>query len=185
MTDTTTPDTEAPRRGGLLKKLLKGLVLLVILGGGGFAGGFFFADYAKPETNDILQLLETEDSMAGDSPRRVPKVMPEEPIFQTTYHEFEEPLTTNLRESRRFLQVGVGVSTQYDQTVVDNVITHKLAMRSDMLAVMSGFSEEQVAGKEGRDALALALKDAINARLEELEGFGGIEGVYFLSFVMQ
>lgn len=50
---------------------------------------------------------------------------------------------------------------------------------------MSSFSEEDVTGQIGRDALAVALKDTMNARLEDLEGFGGIEGVYFPSFVMQ
>jgi len=60
-----------------------------------------------------------------------------------------------------------------------------LALQSDILAAMSSFSEEDVTGQIGRDALAVALKDTMNARLEDLEGFGGIEGVYFPSFVMQ
>jgi flagellar FliL protein len=54
-----------------------------------------------------------------------------------------------------------------------------------MLAVISGFTESDVAGLEGREALADALRDAINRRLEELEGFGGVEDVFFATFVMQ
>lgn len=38
---------------------------------------------------------------------------------------------------------------------------------------------------DGRDKLAAAMKDAVNKRLEELEGFGGIENVFFPSFVLQ
>ena len=49
---------------------------------------------------------------------------------------------------------------------------------------MSEFTVEQVEGKTGRDQLADSIKDA-NVRLEELEGFGGVEGVYFTSFVLQ
>ena len=50
---------------------------------------------------------------------------------------------------------------------------------------MSEFSVEQIEGKTGRDELAEKIKDAMNERLEELEGFGGVEGVYFTSFVLQ
>jgi len=37
----------------------------------------------------------------------------------------------------------------------------------------------------GREGLAGALRDAINAKLEALEGFGGVEEVHFTSFVLQ
>ena len=58
---------------------------------------------------------------------------------------------------------------------------HQLALRSEVLGVVSEYSVEQVEGKVGRDELAESIKDAINQRLEELEGFGGVEGVYFTS----
>ena len=54
-----------------------------------------------------------------------------------------------------------------------------------MLGVISEFTEEDVQGKDGRDAIALRMRDAINAKLEQLEGFGGIEGVHFTSFILQ
>jgi len=50
---------------------------------------------------------------------------------------------------------------------------------------MSGFTEEEVEAEGGRDQLSTRLKDAINARLLELEGFGGIEDVFFRTFVLQ
>jgi len=90
-----------------------------------------------------------------------------------------------LRASRKFLQVGIGVSTQYDETVVRNVETHQLALRSEVLGVISEFTEEEVEGKDGRDAMADRMRDAMNVKLEELEGFGGIEGVHFTSFILQ
>ena len=91
----------------------------------------------------------------------------------------------SLKASKAFLQVSVGVSTQYDETVIENVELHQLALRSEVLGVVSEFTVEQVEGKTGRDQLADSIKDAINARLEELEGFGGVEGVFFTSFVLQ
>ena len=51
--------------------------------------------------------------------------------------------------------------------------------------MISDFSEDQVRGGEGRELLADALRDAINAKLEELENFGGVEDVHFTSFVLQ
>mgnify|MGYP006244474021 FL=1 len=103
----------------------------------------------------------------------------------TIYHEFPGIFTTNLKESRRMLQVGIGVSTQYDDTVMVNVESHQLALRSVILNVLSGYSEEDVAGVDGRNRLAAELRDALNSKLEALENFGGIEEVHFTSFVKQ
>ena len=110
---------------------------------------------------------------------------PEEEAFETIYHEFPGTFTTNLAGSRKMLQVGVGVSTQYDDTVMMNVESHQLALRSVILGVISDFSEDDVKGATGRDKLAVALRDAINTKLEALENFGGVEEVHFTSFVLQ
>ena len=140
--------------------------------------------------DEVLRLIEEssgEGNMddAADGPKKVPRDLPEAPVFVTQYYEFPSPLTTNLKGSSRFLQLGVGLSTQYDGTVLTNVETHQMAIRSDILAVLSTFSEADVEGTEGRDALAVALRDAVNRRLEVLEGFGGIHSVFFPVFVMQ
>ena len=87
--------------------------------------------------------------------------------------------------SRKFLQVGLGVSTQYDDTVMANVEAHQLALRSEILNSMSEFSEAEIKGKAGRKALAVALRDSINLKLVDLEDFGGIQEVHFTSFVLQ
>jgi flagellar FliL protein len=42
-----------------------------------------------------------------------------------------------------------------------------------------------VKGQSGRDALAAALRVGLNVKLENLEGFGGVEEVHFTSFVLQ
>ena len=83
------------------------------------------------------------------------------------------------------MQAGIGVSTQYDDAVLANVESHQLALRSEILGTMSEFSEEAIQGKSGRDDLADAIEDALNKKLEELEGFGGVEYVHFTSFMLQ
>ena len=45
------------------------------------------------------------------------------------------------------MQVSVGVSTQYDETVIENVEMHQLALRSEVLGVVSEFTVEEVEGK--------------------------------------
>ena len=111
--------------------------------------------------------------------------MPEEELFATTYYEFPGNFTTNLKGSKKFLQISVGVSTQYDEAVMANVDSHQLAMRSEILGIMSEFTPEEIAGREGKDKLAGSLKEGINGVLEKLEGFGGVEAVHFTSFVLQ
>lgn len=140
------------------------------------------------EENEEVECTEEEKDEEGNcptGPKKMPKIVPEEEIFATTYYEFPGNFTTNLKGSKKFLQISVGVSTQYDDTVMANVESHQLAMRSEILAIMSEFTPDDIAGREGKDILASALKDGINGVLEKLEGFGGVEDVHFTSFVLQ
>ena len=113
------------------------------------------------------------------------KDTPSTETFVTSYYTFPDNFTTNLKGSKAFLQISVGVSTQYDETVMENVELHQLALRSEILGAVSEFAVEEIEGKTGRDDLSARIKDAINVKLEELEGFGGVEGVFFTSFVLQ
>ena len=48
----------------------------------------------------------------------------------------------------------MGVSTQYDETVMENVELHQLALRSEILGAVSEFAVEEIEGKTGRDDLS-------------------------------
>ena len=188
-------EEEQPAGGGLVKKL-------AIYGGGGLlmvgiglAAGWLIFGNAQPDPSEEIEEIierkmqerEAADEMEADNgtPSKLSKATPEEEVFETIYHEFAGTFTTNLAGSRKMLQLGIGVSTQYDDTVMMNVEAHQLALRSIILGVISDFSEDQVRGGEGRELVADALRDAINAKLEELENFGGVEDVHFTSFVLQ
>jgi flagellar FliL protein len=185
-------DTAAPpprKKSGILRILALGLGA-VAMAAAGFGAGWFYFSQASSPMSEALRLIEREDPNAPkaadpNAPQKTPRPMPDSTSFVTSYHPLPEPLTTNPANSRRFLQVGITLSTQYDAKVIANVTTHEAALRSDMLAVIGSFSEDQINGIDGREALAMALRDAINARLISLEGFGGIEGVFFTSFVLQ
>ena len=126
-----------------------------------------------------------EEGNCPTGPKKIPKITPDEEIFTTTYYEFPGNFTANLKGSKKFLQLSVGVSTQYDEQVMANVESHQLALRSEILTIMSEFSSEDISGRDGKYKLADSLKDGINEVLMKVEGFGGIENVHFTSFVVQ
>ena len=130
-------------------------------------------------------LDEEGNCLPVKDPEKVSKETPEKEVFQTLYYELQGNLTTNLKGSRRFLQIGVGVSTKYDQAILTNVENHLTAIKADILAALSDYTEEMVEGREARKLLANDLRDVINAKLEDLEGFGGIEEVHLTSYVLQ
>ena len=136
-------------------------------------------------SEDCTEEEKDEEGNCPVGPRKIPKVVPEEEIFATTYYEFPGNFTTNLKGSKKFLQISLGVSTQYDDTVMVNVESHQLALRSEILGIMSEFSPEDIAGRDGKSKLSETLKDGINKILEKVEGFGGVENVHFTSFVLQ
>ena len=145
-------------------------------------------DDKKNEEELAEECTEEEKDEEGNcptGPKKIPKITPEEEIFTTTYYEFPGNFTTNLKESKQFLQISLGVSTQYDDQVMANVDSHQLALRSEILTIMSTFSTEDISGREGKQKLADSLKNGINDVLMKVEGFGGVENVHFTSFVLQ
>ena len=183
---------EKKSKGGLIKIILfaVGGIMLVVMGLG---VGYFVFGSSQPDPSEEIETIierkmeeaEAAKSAADNaSPQKVSKETPEQENFITIYYEFPGTFTTNLRGSRKMLQVGIGVSTQYDDTVMMNVEAHELALRSTVLGVLSEFGEEDVQGTNGKAALASALKEGINNKLILLENFGGVEEVLFTSFVL-
>ena len=191
-------ETDEPKKKGGLVKII-GLVFggLLLIGVGLGAGFFMFGGQGLTPSAEIEQIIERKLKESGQLPEEdtelaedaepalQKKETPSVDTFVTSYFEFDGNFTSNLRDSRKFLQLGVGISTQYDETVVENVELHQLALRSEILGTVSDFTEEDISGKEGRDRLAVKMVEAINAKLEVLEGFGGIDSVHFTSFVLQ
>ncbi len=188
---------ETKKKGGLLKIIGLALGGLLLVGVGLGAGYFMFGGNGPTPSAEIEQIIERKlkesgqlpetdaEEVEGETPALNKKETPAVDTFVTSYFEFEGNFTSNLKDSRKFLQLGVGISTQYDETVIENVELHQLALRSEILGTVSDFTEEEIKGKSGRDTLAVRMVEAINAKLEILEGFGGIDSVHFTSFVLQ
>jgi len=193
---------EEPKKSNLLKIIIfvVGGILLIAVGLG--IGYFLFGGEPEPdpsaEVNQIIEGKEAEkkkpedaDNKEGEEEgedgmiKKNVKAIPEVDTYETTYFEFPGDFTTNLKGSRKFLQVSVGVSTQYDEQVMEVVDSHQLALRSEILSTISDFTEEDISGSEGKKKLAERLIVVLNKKLESLDEFPGIEDVYFTAFILQ
>ena len=127
-------NNEPKKKGGILKILGFAFGGLFLVGAGLGAGFFMFGSTQPDPSEEIEQIIERKmveaeekkeaDEEADEGETKVAKETPEIDTFMTTYFEFPGTFTTNLMNSRKFLQVGLGVSTQYDDTVMENVEAH-------------------------------------------------------------
>tara|TARA_A100001011_G_C14000873_1_gene711335 strand:+ start:173 stop:769 length:597 start_codon:yes stop_codon:yes gene_type:complete len=192
---------EEPKKSNLLKIVIfvVGGFLLIAVGLG--IGYFIFGGEPEPdpsaEVNQIIEGKEAEkkktevENKEGEEEgedgivKKNVKSIPEVDTYETTYFEFPGDFTTNLKGSRKFLQVSVGVSTQYDEKVMEVVDSHQLALRSEILSTISDFTEEDISGSNGKKKLSDSLIVVLNKKLESLDEFPGIEDVYFTAFILQ
>jgi flagellar protein FliL len=195
-----TPEKEAkPKKGkGMMMKLLMGIGLIGAGGGGvfglvqaGVIGGGEGA-HAKEDKSPKLVLKGEEDPYApksaegGKEGEGTPEVEGDGGSkYRTAYYSFSEEFTSNLRNSEGLVQVSLACSTRRDGRVLMWLKKHELAIRSAMLAVLADTPEEDVASVEGKARLQKRLTAAINKVLTETEGFGGVDDVYFKSFLVQ
>ena len=201
MSDKPAADEAKPKKKGKMVKILMMVVGLVVLVGGGVAGGLYFGKSASAEAEPGPKLVpKSEQKRAGEGGEGGGHGGGEEHAkveghatpkgeggdkFASNYYAMEKDFTSNLKESVHFIQVGVAVSTPYDDTVIENLKTNDIAVRSAVLMALGDTTEEQVFTSEGKEQLAKRLTAAINATLKQKEGFGGISNTYFTSFVVQ
>ncbi len=114
------------KKGGIVKYILFGFGGLALLGVGLGIGMFMGGDDTDP-SSEISQIIEKKDnSEKGEDeieedlavedcadeekdeegncpvgPKKIPKLVPEEEIFATTYYEFPGNFTTNLKDSKK------------------------------------------------------------------------------------
>lgn len=190
-------EVEGKKKKPILKILIIVLVVILLLAGavGGtlFATGFFDkkdTQAAETQLKTLEQAKANEAAGLGKDgkplePQKVTKQTPELKRFENHYLELERDMLANLTNSRKVIQVQLAVMTHYDERVFKNVKKHEVALRSAALDVMRQVTEADLAGKEFRKDLAEKIRTELNAVLEKYEDFGGIEEVYFTSFVVQ
>ena len=186
---------EETAKSPILKIILivVGVLLLIglTIGGTLFASGFFDAD-KKAIAEEAIAALEAEAEAqaaaaeaAAAGPEKVKQDSPELTRFEQSYFQLPKPLVANIANSRKVMQATVAIMTHYDSRVVENVDKHDFPLRFAMLSVMRLVTEDDITSANFQTDLAEKLKIEMNAVLESLEDFGGIEAVYFTEFVVQ
>lgn len=193
---------EAPK-----KKKGKGRLLIMALGlivlGGGAGGGFFawssgmFGGGAHAAEGNGPKLVPKSEqkrvsaSGEGGGHGEGASAGSKRPSgeggekYASNYYAMEKEFTSNLQDSVHFIQVGLAISTPYDDSVIENVKTNEIAVRSAILMALGDATEDQVFTSDGKKQLERRLAKAINDTLKEKEGFGGVGNVYFTNFVVQ
>ena len=186
-----------PRKGkGMLVKALLGVVLIGAGGGGTFAlvqsgmigGG---KDHAKEDNSPRLIRKGEEDPYAPKTEAKEGEAAGADvdgeggSEYRTSYYNFTDDFTSNLKNSSALVQISIACSTRRDGRVLMWLKKHELAIRSQILVVLADTPEEDVFTPEGKDRLQKRMTGAINKVLTDTEGFGGVDAVYFKSFLVQ
>ena len=194
------PEAEEPKKKLPVVKIVLGVVGAIIFVALGAGAAILYTKLTKPaEENPLAIVIERTaeaaeaskaDAKAAEKgkttePGATGKPVPSREQYVTSYFEFPGNFTTNMRGSRRFVQMSIGLATQYDKRVIENVQKHEVAIRSEVLAVLAEQGESEIAGVENRRRIQGQIKEAINRVLIERTEFGGIENVYITALVMQ
>lgn len=197
--DKQPPDEKKPSK--LKRFMVIGGVILALIGGGAGAGLYFGVNVmgAEPKEENhnpkLVTRSEGKEESAGEEGKEAPRVgsvsvpndrlKPDPKKYAVAYFVMSESFTTNLADGSGFLQVGISLSTYYDDQVIANIKRQSVPIRSAVLMVLAEQDPAYLSTSQGKQRLQSQLTDAINEVLRSKEGFGGIDNVYFTSLVIQ
>ena len=198
---------EKPKKSGKMKKMLMIGIGILVIGGGGAGAGLYAAgsgllgggdaktrsviDPNKPQlvlkgqgkaSSTVEGGEHSGEGEGGDSGQARSSGGEK---YESTYYQIEREFTSNLKDSPRFVQIGLGVVTNYDERVIENLKRHEMPVRSAVLLTLADEDENAVFTAAGKEDLSRRLTIAINKVLTKKEGFGGITDVYFTNFIIQ
>ena len=105
--------------------------------------------------------------------------------YRTAYFSFSDDFTSNMKDSDMLVQVSLACSTHRDYRVIMWLQKHELAIRSALLTAIADTPGEEVQSAEGKTRMQKRLVATINKVLTDTEGFGGVDAVYFKTFIVQ
>ena len=187
-------EVEGKKKSPLIKIIVIALVAILLLVGTVVGTLFVTGFFDKKDTVAAEEALKNLESGAANKaganaadaiPQKVAKESPELQRFENSYMELEKPLVSNLTNTRKVIQLNLAIMTHYDERVFKNAKKHECALRSVALDVMRQMTEADLAKPEFRKDLAAKIREEMNGILQKYEDFGGIEEVYFTSFVVQ
>ena len=196
MSDKEAKPAKKKKGGGILMKVAIPVLLLGVGGGGAYglvAAGVIGGSHEKVKEDNNPKLVRKgeEDPYA---PKKEGEAEGEGAVevegdggteYKTSYFVFSDEFTSNLKNSDGLVQLSLACSTRRDGRVLMWLKKHELAVRSAMLTVLADTPEEDIGTVEGKEKLQKRLTAAINQVLTKEEGFGGVDEVYFKSFIVQ
>ena len=186
-------EVEGKKKSPLIKIVVIALVAILLLVGTAVGTMFVTGFFDKKDTAAAELALKNMEEGAADSkagasdatPQKKAKESPELQRFENSYMELEKPLVSNLTNTRKVIQLNLAIMTHYDERVFKNAKKHEFALRSVALDAMRQMTEADLVKPEFRKDLAAKIREEMNAVLQKYEDFGGIEEVFFTSFVVQ
>ena len=186
-------EEEGKKKSPLVKIIIIAVAAIVLLAGTVVGTMFLTGFFDRKDIHEMekrlaeLEAKNQADNPSSDAsaPQKVAKESPELTRFENSYMELEKPLVSNLTGTRKVIQVNLSIMTHYDERVFKNVKKHEPALRSAALDAMRQSTEADLGSPDFRKNLAAKIRDELNAVLTKYEDFGGIEEVFFTSFVVQ
>ncbi len=184
---------EGKKKSPLVKIIIFAVAGIVVLAGTIVGTMFLTGFFDRKDIHEMEKRLAELEAKANEGkeddkekgPQKVAKESPELTRFENSYMELEKPLVSTLTGTRKVIQVNLSIMTHYDERVFKNVKKHEPALRSAALDAMRQSTEADLGSPDFRKNLALKIRDEMNAVLTKYEDFGGIEEVFFTSFVVQ
>ena len=195
MADAKKDDAAQPKKKGGKKKLILLVVGGLVLAGGGVAGGMVAAGMgmggahaSEPERDPDapeLEVREGQHAHPADEFKPVGSFAPDPKVYKPSYYTMDQPFTSNLRDGDGVIQIGIGMSTFYDHKVTDAMKDNDMPLRSAALGVIAESDALALSTPQGKAQLQEQLKVALNKVMVDKTGYGGIDNVYFTSFIIQ
>jgi flagellar FliL protein len=195
MSDKSAKEGKSKKAMSKLGLIILGAAGLLAVGGGGMFGlvqaGVIGGGHEEKKENDTPKLIRKGEV---DPYAPVSKDKEDGAIdvdgeggdeYRSAYFTFGEEFTSNLKNSDAMVQIALVCSTRRDGRVLIWLKKHELPIRSQLLGIIADTPEDDVYTIPGKEHLQKRLTAAINQVLTEKEGFGGVDAVYFRSFIVQ
>jgi flagellar FliL protein len=162
--------TPAVANSGLSRLVIVGL-LVGIVSAAAAAGGVYFIISSQNEAGEATEASADEEAQPAGPP---------------LYFELDPPFVVNLagQNRSRFLQASVQLMSR-DEKVVEALEEHQPLLRNNLVMLLSSATVEEVATREGKEALRQAALEEARKVLESEGEPAGVEQVYFTAFVVQ
>ena len=110
---------------------------------------------------------------------------PQPTSLSAKFFEFPAVLSGNLKGGIKILDVGIGFLIQDDGSITRNLEINLAILSEEIIATLNTYTEEEITGRDARDALAEDLQFTLNAALTAQTGSGGIDKVHFTYFAVE